>query len=69
MKNYYYRVYVIDTEVSTKPAPNTLTDLAFMAEAETLGTVYTLKGFQNAFNDIDVNPSTDYLRIIKHRRK
>ena len=36
-----------------------------MDEAEAQGRVYTLKGFQNAFNNDEINTSTDLIKIIQ----
>ena len=55
------RVYVVDSEEhNTKH----LTDDEFQTLAEGLGRVYTLQGFQEAFNYGDVNTFTDIIRII-----
>lgn len=56
------RVYVIDTQ-------NHLNDLAytdeeFMQQAEDEGRVYTLKGFQEAFNNEEINSAIDVIRFI-----
>ena len=42
-----------------------LTDEEFMFEAEEQGKVYSLKGFQKAFNLEEVNITTDQMRIIE----
>lgn len=55
------RVYVVD---ATEHNTSTLSDEMFMTLAEGLGTVYSLTGFQEAFNYGDVNTFTDIVRII-----
>ena len=42
-----------------------LTDEEFMNESERQGKVYSLKGFQKAFNLEEVNITTDQMRIIE----
>jgi hypothetical protein len=53
------RVYIIDTSYAIPIA-----DEDFMTLAEKLGRVYTLPGFQKAFNKEEINTSTDIIRII-----
>ena len=35
-----------------------------MTESESQGSVYSLKGFQRAFNEEEVNVNTDVIKII-----
>jgi len=58
------RVYVVDTtqEVDNE---NYVSDIAlFMYEAEKQGTVFTLDGFNNAFNGGEINSNTDLIEIV-----
>lgn len=57
------RVYVIDQNVSDVYA-NSKTDEEFMEIAEEQGRVYTLDGFQEAFNLEEINSSIDVIRFI-----
>jgi restriction endonuclease Mrr len=62
------RVYVInshDDRVEYIVNLNDLTNDEFMVEAEEQGRVYTLKGFQIAFNESEVNSETDVIRFIE----
>ena len=58
------RVYVLDIDI-VENYNEYVTDEIFMELAEQEGTVYSLKGFQNAFNDELVNSSTDLIRFIE----
>lgn len=65
------RVYVINTELYEQDIDVTsISDEEFMDIAEELGSVYSLKGFEKAFNSFDlfspseVNPIESYIRII-----
>ena len=58
------RVYVLDIDI-VENYNEYVTDEIFMELAEKEGTVYSLKGFQNAFNDELVNSSTDLIRFIE----
>jgi hypothetical protein len=59
------RVYVIDHH----NAPEIAYDFdetnheSIMAYAEAIGSVYSLEGFQNAFNNQEVNTATDLILI------
>lgn len=54
------RVYIIDSSYAIPT-----TDEDFMTLAEEIGRVYTLQGFQKAFNEEETISSTiDYIRII-----
>lgn len=59
------RVYVVNQEDSEK-AIKDLTDEEFMDIAESWGRVYSLKGFQETFNDQkdEVGHSEDFIRFI-----
>ena len=62
------RVYVINTNderVEDIECISDLTNDEFMFEAEEQGRVYTLKGFQIAFNESEVNTETDIIRFIE----
>jgi hypothetical protein len=52
------RVYIIDTSYAIP-----ISDVTFQALAEERGTVYTLEGFQKAFNEESINPN-HYIRFI-----
>ena len=58
------RVYVIDTYLIEEEIDIT-TDNDFMEVAERLGTVFTLKGFEHAFNNEELNTNVDYIRFIE----
>lgn len=68
-----YRVYVIDItkdDISDNLAENItdesyLDNETFMTIAEKQETVYTLLGFQTAFNADDLNCGNSYIRIIE----
>lgn len=53
------RVYIIDSSYAIPTA-----DEDFMTLAEEIGRVYTLQGFQEAFNLEEINSAIDYIRII-----
>ena len=59
------RVYVVNQEDSEKVV-NDLTDEEFIGIAEQWGRVYSLKGFQETFNDQkdEVSHSEDFIRFI-----
>ena len=58
------RVYVIDTFNVRGINWNDLTDEEFINLAEEDGNVYTLQGFQEAFNSQDINTEIDVIRFI-----
>ena len=60
------RVYVLDIlGLRGLPKPHaTLTTQEFMDLAEEEGNVYTLKGFQDAFNNEDVNSESHIIKFI-----
>lgn len=57
------RVYVVDMNDNDFDGDNT-TDEEFMTLAEENGRVYTLDGFQEAFNFEEINSSIDVIRFI-----
>ena len=58
------RVYVIDTFNVRERNWNDLTNEEFINLAEEDGNVYTLQGFQEAFNSQDINIEIDVIRFI-----
>lgn len=60
------RVYVANVEnYEFNDSPRSWDYERFMSEAEIQGGVYTLNGFQEAFNDETVNSSVEFIRFIK----
>jgi hypothetical protein len=63
------RVYVINTHdervEDMEKGFSDLTDEEFMFEAEEQGRVYTIEGFQRAFNESEVNTEIDLIRFIE----
>lgn len=59
------RVYVVDVHSDTDELIPLLSDEEFMNVAEHNGTVYTLQGFQYAFNNNEINSSAEFIRIIE----
>jgi hypothetical protein len=57
------RVYVVDTRASDCFS-NDLKDDEFMTLSEEQGRVYTLQGFQEAFNLEEINSDIDLIRFI-----
>jgi|688.fasta_scaffold99251_1 hypothetical protein len=67
-KEQEMRVYVVNTHderVEDIEDFHDLTDEEFMFEAEEQGRVYTIEGFQRAFNDNEVNTEIDFIRFIE----
>lgn len=60
-----FRVYVVDVHSDTDELIPLLSDQEFMNVAEDNGTVYTLQGFQHAFNNDEINSSEEFIRIIE----
>jgi len=62
-----YRVELddINTKIKHDKIPVDWKDEEFIAESERQGHVYTLEGFENAFNESGVNEYASYIRIIK----
>ena len=58
------RVYVLDLE-TVENYEDCISDEKFIELAENRGTVYSLGGFQSAFNDQYINTSTDIIRILE----
>jgi len=59
------RVYVVDTyNYEFDDTPENWEDEKFISESEIQGRVYTLQGFQEAFNLEEINSSIDVIRII-----
>jgi hypothetical protein len=59
------RVYVLDCQdISTDKGFEELTEEEWITECERQGRVYTLNAFQRAFNEEEINPSIDVIRII-----
>jgi hypothetical protein len=59
------RAYVISVDaMEGEKFYHELTDEEFMDEAEKQGRVYTLLGFQGAFNDGQINTEVDVIRIL-----
>jgi hypothetical protein len=56
------RVYVIDVNEDGY-SPN-MSDEEFQTLSEEQGRVYTLNGFQEAFNDEEINSAIDIIRFI-----
>lgn len=54
------RVYVLDVSLM-----GNYTDEEFIEKAENYGSVYTLKGFENAFNNEELSTIVDYIRFIE----
>ena len=59
------RVYVIDINEIEEINLNEISDEQFMNIAEEQGIVYTLKGFETAFNRENVYTGLDYIRFIE----
>lgn len=61
------RVYLVDFynyDFDDNDSPYDFSDEKFMLEAEKQGNVYTLEGFQYAYNEGDINGENSYIRII-----
>lgn len=58
------RVYVVDVD-TLENTDSFITKEMFMEIAENTGRVYTLEGFQSAFNCEEVNTHTDIIKIIE----
>lgn len=58
------RVYAVDID-TIEEQTCLVTDEIFMQLAEERGTVYSLKGFELAFNYEELNTSTDMIRFIE----
>jgi hypothetical protein len=63
--NKEIRVYVLDCQdISIDKGFTELTEKEWMDECERQGRVYTLEGFQRAFNEEEINSSIDVIRFI-----
>lgn len=58
------RVYVVDIDI-IENYTGFITDDIFMELAEKQGTVYSIKGFEIAFNYQELNTSTDMVKFIE----
>lgn len=58
------RVYVVDTFNIKKRSWKDLTDEEFISLVEEEGNIYTLGGFQEAFNAQDISTEIDVIRFI-----
>jgi|TARA_R100000084_G_C4610324_1_gene127762 hypothetical protein len=64
------KVYLINIENVSKDTEDKawsvegLSDEEFMTEAERQGNVYSVEGFEKAFNDMEINTFTDVIKII-----
>jgi hypothetical protein len=59
------RVYVINTDIQRSSIfYKRMTDEEFMDEAELQGTVYSLEGFVEAFNNEEVDTNSDVIKTI-----
>lgn len=65
MKNKEIRVYKINTfDYEFDTSPTQWSDEKFIREAEIQVGVYTLKGFEEAFNWQEVSTVMDFIRIF-----
>ena len=59
------RVYLVDIyNFEFDESPKDWNNDKFMTESEIQGNIYTLEGFQDAYNDGDINGENSYIRII-----
>jgi hypothetical protein len=59
------KVYLIDTyNYDFDTNPTDWSDEQFMNEAESQGTVYSLKGFEDAFNNEQISEINMFIRFI-----
>lgn len=70
MKHYYISTEIDETmpnyDFVLKAENQDMADEEYMTLAEQQGTVYSLKGFQDAFNYTDTINENYYIRIIKN---
>ena len=65
MENKEIRIYKINTfDLEYDASPSQWSDEEFIREAEIQGGVYTLKGFEEAFNREEVSAEIDFIRIL-----
>ena len=63
--NTEVRVYCLNTQkISNSKGFEELTDEEWIDEFEKQGRVYTLKGFETAFNEEEVNTCIDVIKIF-----
>lgn len=62
MKTIVYVVNNYDFEFDD--SPRNWDDKKFISEATIQGRVYSLEQFQEAFNDEEINSSTEFIRVI-----
>lgn len=58
------RAYVLDTFNVNKQDWDKFSDEEFITLVEEDGNIYTLDGFQEAFNSVDINSEIDVVRFI-----
>lgn len=59
------RVYVLDTQdLSINKFFGELTEEEWIAECERQGRVYSLRGFERAFNEEEISTATDVVKFI-----
>ena len=59
------KVYLVDlTKIEYNTSPRYWDDEQFITVAEEQGSVYSLEGFQNAYNNDENNQNNTLLRII-----
>jgi hypothetical protein len=67
--NKEIRVYVLDCQdISIDKGYEELTEKEWMDECERQGRVYTLEGFQRAFNEEELNSSIDVIKFMTIKR-
>lgn len=63
-------VYLIDiNQLDEGEVPTSWDDNTFVNVAECQGLVYSLEGFQNAFNNDEIDTYNCYIRFVKHFTK
>ena len=61
-----YGIDIKERDSSKQWSPQVLSDNEFIEEAEKQGLVWSLKGFQDAFNYAEIDNEYIYIRIIDH---
>lgn len=64
-KDKELRVFVVDVDQADDDFNKDCDDETFMTQAEMNGSVYTLGGFQEAFNNNEVSTDNAFIRIIE----
>jgi hypothetical protein len=60
------KVYGIDiNKLDDDISPNSITDKEFIEIAENQGLIWSLKGFEKSFNDLEVNSDNIFIRFVK----